>query len=201
MSAGEHLALGVTGRWLQVEQAQNAGVFGIGGANPLTTTDLPADGTPNNGIFNTLTFDVGATASFSGFRLGVVGHNLTSPGPLAPATGAAGMGYANETFALEMDGLLDFTTFGHTTGRWMARGEAFLADHYAVRLGWRYDSGTNLHAPSLGFGYIDPRWSVELGVRRDLRSDHGETYGLLSLRYFYDAGGASDTPADQPDGL
>jgi hypothetical protein len=197
---GDYLAVGATGRWLQVDQALNAGVFGLGGANPLTTTDFPASGTPNGSVYNGLTFDLGATAAVEGFRLGLVGHNLTNPGnALAPTTGAAGLGYGNDTFSLELDGLLDFTTFGHTTGRVMAGGEIFVANHYAIRAGWRYDTGMNINAPSLGFGYVDPKWSVELGVRHDLLSDHASTLAVLSLRYFYDA--TSSTPADEPDQL
>ena len=41
---------------------------------------------------------------------------------------------------------------------------------------------------------------IEVGVRRDFVSNHAETLGVLSLRYFYDALGAA-TPADQPDSM
>ncbi len=146
--------------------------------------------------------DVGATAILGdSLRIGLVGHNLTNPGTaLAPTTGVAGIGFATQTFALEADGLLDFTTYRTVQGRVMAGGELFLADHYAIRAGWRYDTGTQLHAPSLGFGYVDPLWSVEVAVRHDLASDHASTLAVLSLRYFYDASN-STSPADQPDTL
>lgn len=187
----DHLAIGGTARWLHVDQSTAQGPFGHSQAS---------DGTSDGPLFNSLTFDAGATASIGdGFRLGVVGHNLTNPGTaLAPTTGAAGMGYATKDFALEADGLLDFTTWGQTRGRLMGGGELFLADRYALRVGWRYDAGTKIHSPSLGFGYVDPRWSVELGARRDLVSNHAMTYGVVTLRYFYDATGAT-TPADQMD--
>lgn len=197
---GDYVSVGVTGRWLQVDQALNAGVFGFGGANPLTTSDLPASGTPNGTVFNGLTFDLGAAAAFQGFRFGLVGHNLTNPGTsLAPTTAATGVGYGNGTFSLELDGGLDFTTFGHVTGRVMGGGEVFVADKYAIRAGWRYDSGTNINAPSLGFGYINPSWSAELAVRHDLLSDHASTLAVLSLRYFYDATSSGSSPGDEPD--
>lgn len=187
---GDYLAIGATGRWLRVDQAVSVGPFG---------PSLASDGTSSSPIFNGLTFNLGATASLGDFRLGLVGHNLTNPGTsLAPTTGAAGIGYANQTVALEVDGLLDFTTWGSTRGRVMAGGELFLADHYALRLGWRYDAGTQINTPSLGFGYIDPRWSIELGARHDLIGAHSGTLGVISLRYFYDATG-STTAADEPD--
>jgi hypothetical protein len=190
---GDYFALGVTGRWLQVDQSVAAGPFG---------PSLASDGTPNGGVFGGVTFDAGATASLGdGLRIGVVGHNLTNPGTaLAPTTGAVGIGYASQTWAVEADGLLDFTTYRTVQGRVMGGGEVFLADHYALRVGWRYDTGTALHTPSLGFGYVDPRWSVEAAVRRDLVGDHGSTMAVLSLRYFYDAAGTT-TPADSPDSM
>jgi hypothetical protein len=190
MPLGDHLSLGATGRWLRVNQSVSAGPFG---------PSYASDGSSGNPIFDGLTFDLGATASLGDFRLAVVGHNLTNPGTaLAPTTGAAGVGYASTVFALELDGLLDFTTYGTTRGRVMGGGEVFLADHYALRLGWRYDAGTQVNAPSFGLGYIDPRWSIEASLRHDLIGPHSETLGVLSLRYFYDATGATAAP-DQPD--
>jgi hypothetical protein len=192
MPLGDYLSFGVMGRWLHVDQSVSAGPFG---------PSLASDGTAGGPLYNALTFDVGATASLGSFRLGLVGHNLTNPGTsLAPTTMAGGIGYADTTVALEVDGLLDFTTFGTTEGRLMAGGELFLADHYAVRAGWRYDNGTRINTPSLGIGYIDPRWSAELGVRHDLIDAHSGTMAVLSLRYFYDSTG-STTPSDEPDQL
>jgi len=187
---GDHLSLGATVRWLRVDQYLGRGPFG---------PSLPSDGTPNGPIFNALTFDAGATGTIvEGLRVAVVGHNLTNPGTaLAPTTGSAAVGYATQVFAVEVDGMLDFTTWGKARGRLSAGGELFLADRYALRLGWQYDDGMKLNTPSLGLGYIDPRWSVELGLRRDLVSDHASTLGVLSLRYFYDALGTGATPADE----
>ncbi|MGD0524741.1 MAG: hypothetical protein ABSE49_06345 [Polyangiaceae bacterium] len=190
MPFGDHFALGVTGRWLHVDQAVSAGPFG---------PDLVSDGTSGNGLYDALTLDVGATALLGDFRMGIVGHNLTNPGvSLAPTTLAGGIGYLTQVFALELDGLVDFTTYDHPEGRIMGGTEIFVADHYALRAGWRYDAGTQIHSPSLGFGYIDPRWSIEVGARHDLLGSHAQTLMDVSLRYFYDATG-STTPADEPD--
>jgi hypothetical protein len=188
---GDHVALGAIGRWLRVEQAVAAGPFG---------PSLASGGTPSGPLLNTFTFDVGATASIGdALRIGAVGHNLTHPGTgLAPTTAALGVGYGTHDFSLEADGQLDFTTYAKVEGRVMAGGELFVADHYAIRAGWRYDNGTGVHTASIGFGYVDPRWSIEVGGRRDVLADHGSTFAVLSLRYFYDATG-STTPADGQD--
>jgi hypothetical protein len=189
---GDHFSVGLTGRYMRLGQQRGTGPFGPdalsdGGTNPLLTL---------------ITFDAGATASIiDGLRVSVVGHNLTNPGTsLAPTTGAAGVGYTNPLFSIEADGLLDFTTWGTTKGRAMVGGEVFLADRYAIRAGWRYDAGMNVNTGSLGFGYIDPRWSIEGAYKHDLGTDHASSLFVLSFRYFYDAVG-NTSPVDQPDSL
>jgi hypothetical protein len=193
MPLGDNFALGATGRYLNVQQHTAAGPFGPSPAS---------DGSSSSAIFNQVTFDLGATAVVSDFRIGVVGHNLTNPGTaLAPTLAGGGIGYGSQMFSLEIDGMADFTTFGQTTGRIMGGVEVFLANHYALRGGWKYDTGWGVNTPSLGFGYIDIKWSIEAAVTHDLIGDsRAETFGVLSLKYFYDAVGSTSV-ADEPDAL
>jgi hypothetical protein len=185
---GEHFSVGATLRWLRIEQSVAAGPFGLSPAS---------GGTATAPIFNQLTLDAGATLAIADFRIAVAGHNLTFPrSGLAPTTGVAGIGFFSQAFAVEADGLLDFSTWSGVRGRLMIGGEIFLADRYAVRAGWRYDAGTRVNTPSLGLGYIDPKWSAELGVSHDAIGDHAETLGVISLRYFYDPTGANASPSD-----
>lgn len=187
---GDYFSLGITGRYLNVTQNHGAGPFG---------PSYASDGNSGGSLFNQLTFDAGATAILGDFRLGLVGHNLTNPGTsLAPTTLVGGLGYTSQVFSAEIDGMGDFTTFGSTTGRIMAGVELFLASHYALRGGWRYDSGTAINAGSLGLGYIDVHWSAELSARHDIISEHAGTLGILSLKYFYDATGSTGG-SDEPD--
>jgi hypothetical protein len=188
---GDAVAIGVAGRYLHVDQHT-----GVGPLGPSTASD----GTSSGAVFNQLTFDVGATVALGDFRIGAVGHNLTNPSTaLAPTTAALGLGYTNGVFSIEGDGLLDFTTFGSTTGRIMGGAEAFLGGHYVLRLGWRYDTGTALNTPSLGVGYVAPTWSVELSGRHDIESSHAATLGVLSLKYFYDTTGTATSNPGEPD--
>jgi hypothetical protein len=186
---GDYLAFGATVRWLHVTQAGGAGPFG---------PSYASDGTSGGPIFNALTIDGGATLNIvEGLRVAVSGDNLTNPATaLAPTVGRAGIGYSTSIVALEVDGLLDFTTWGPVRGRVMAGGELFLEERYAIRAGWRYDQGEQINAASVGFGYIDPKWSIEIGVRRDLIGDHGQTFGVIGLRYFYDALGLGSGSGD-----
>jgi hypothetical protein len=187
---GDYLSFGLTGRYLNVSQNRGAGPFG---------PSYASDGNSGGALFNQLTFDAGATAILGDFRLGLVGHNLTNPGTsIAPTTGVLGLGYTTQMFSAEVDGLADLTTYGSTTGRIMGGLELFLGGHYAIRGGWRYDTGSTLNTPSLGFGYIDTHWSAELSARHDLTATHAETLGILSLKYFYDAVGTTGS-SDEPD--
>ena len=187
---GDYLSFGATGRYLNVTQNHGAGPFG---------PSYASDGNGSGSLFSQVTFDAGATALLGDFRLALVGHNLTNPGTsLAPTTTALGLGYTSPIFSIEVDGMADFTTFGSTTGRIMGGAELFLGGHYAVRAGWRYDTGTTLNTPSLGFGYIDTRWSAELSARHDLIGSHAATLGVFSLKYFYDATGTTGS-GDEPD--
>jgi hypothetical protein len=179
---GANLSVGTTMRWLRANEDTGQGPFG---------PSLASDG--KHFLINALTFDAGATLSIlDGLRIALVGHNLTNPKTaLAPTTASAGIGFFTPTFAIEGDGALDFTTWNNVRGQLMAGIEYFAADHYALRAGWRYDGGTKINSPSVGLGYIGPSWSIEIGGRRDLIGQHAETFGVLSLRYFYDATGSS----------
>ncbi len=185
---GDHIAFGLGGRYLGVDQAPSVGPFG---------DSLISSGTPTKAIGEYLTFDAGLTITpVEGFHIGVVGHNLTNPGvSLAPTTLVGGIGYDSHVFALEADVLADFTTWQADQVRVMAGAELFVADHVPLRLGYRYDEGMNTHAVSGGLGYIGQLWSIEYSLRRDVAGEHPATMMSLSLRYFYDSTGNSSMPA------
>ncbi|HEX7665505.1 MAG TPA: hypothetical protein VF407_13360, partial [Polyangiaceae bacterium] len=177
----DRVLLGMTGRYLHVNQSIAQG--------PLGASKV-SDGTPDGPVFNNFTFDAGVSVlPVDGLAIGLVGHNLTAPGNgLAPTTLATGIGYQSHVVAIEADGMADFTTWQSTRLRAMIGGELFLADHFPIRVGYRYDDGQKAHALSAGIGYIDKKFSVELSGRRDIVADHPMTLFVLGLRYFYDSG-------------
>jgi hypothetical protein len=185
----DKFSVGITGRYLRVDQGVAAGPFGA---------SLASDGTRDGPIFNTFTFDAGITVSPTNeLHIGLAAHNLTDPGNgIAPTTVVGGVGYQTHLFALEGDLLGDFTTFDRARPRVMFGGELFLADHVPLRLGYRYDDGLRTHALSTGVGYIDKKWSVELSARRDVVGEHPSTMFSAGLRYFYDSVSAQ---SDEPD--
>ncbi len=185
---GDRLSVGMTGRYLRTEQRTGAGPLGA---------SLASGGTPDDPLFSQFTFDAGAAVAITDqIRLGVSGRNLTAPGTsLMPLGTAGGIGYSNGTFTVEVDQLVDFTTFGSARGRTMVGGEVLLADRFPVRAGYRYDAGTKTHGIGLGAGYVDKKFSIELGGRRDVVADHPATLLSVGLRFFIDsagAGGGSD---------
>jgi hypothetical protein len=186
---GDRVSVGLGGRYLRASQALASGRLGA---------SLASDGTPGAPIFNGFTFDVGATvAPMEGLRVGLVGKNLTNPGTgLAPTLLQGGIGYATDLFAIEADGLADFTTWSTTKLRAMLGAELFLANHFPIRAGYRFDDGTKTHGLSLGLGYVDRRWSLEISGRRDVTGDHPGTVFVAGLRYFYEAPSTGATGAD-----
>ena len=181
---GDRFSLGATGRFLRVGQQVAEGPLG---------GSLASDGTSSEPIFSGFTFDAGAAVQVSdNIRIALSGHNLTAPGTaLAPLFLAGGIGWSNQIVTVEGNGLVDFTTFGSARGRAMIGGELLAADRIPLRAGYRYDDGMKTHAISLGIGYVDRKFSVEFGGRRDVVADHPATLLSLGIRFFLDSGGAA----------
>lgn len=187
--------LGLTGRYLRVNQGVARGPF---------RASTVSDGLPDEPIVNEFTFDAGAAVAITDqFRFAVSGRNLTAPGNgLLPLGVAGGLGWSNQMVTAEANTLVDFTTFGDPRMRMMGGVEVLLADRVPLRGGYRYDAGMRTHSLGLGVGYVDRRFSVELGGRRDIVADHPATTIALGLRFFIDSpnSGGSSGP-DSSDGF
>ncbi len=181
----DRVSVGATGRYLRLQQGVNAG--------PLGTSQTSA-GTPGDPIYNGFTWDAGVTViPTQGLYVAAVGRNLTpNGGTLAPLSAVGAVGYTAGAFTVEADANADFSTYAEARGRYMVGGEYLLIDKVPLRLGYRYDDGTKTHALSGGVGYVDRKWSAELGIRRDVSSDHPATLGVLGLRFFYDQTGSDE---------
>ncbi|CAN5904279.1 hypothetical protein BH11MYX4_BH11MYX4_17330 [soil metagenome] len=180
---GDRFSLGATGRYLRVQQKVAAGPLGA---------SLASDGNGDEPLISNFTFDAGGAVQITDqFRFAVSGRNLTAPGTsLAPLALAGGLGWTNQTVTVEADSLVDFTTWNTARARGMLGAEVLLADRFPIRAGSRIEAGTKTQAVSLGAGYVDRKFSVELGGRRDVVADHPATFISLGLRFFIDAGGA-----------
>lgn len=183
----DRFAIGLTGRYLRVTQSIASGPLG---------GSLASDGLAGEPIVNNFTFDAGASViPFGGLRIGAFGRNLTVPNHgFMPTQTVLGIGYTSGMFSFEGDWMTDFTTFSGVRMKAMAGGEVLVADRVPIRLGYRYDDALKTHSASAGVGYVDRKWSVEIGARRDLVSDHPATTIAAGVRFFYDQLGANEDP-------
>lgn len=181
--------LGLAGRYLRASQGQSRGPFG---------RSYASDG--KELLANEFTFDAGAAVAITEqLRFAVSGRNLTAPGNgLLPLAVAGGLGWSNQTVTAEANTLVDFTTFGSARMRMMAGGEVLLADRVPLRAGYRYDAGMRTHALGAGAGYVDRRFSIEVGARRDVAADHPSTLISVGLRFFIDSAGATGSGGGDP---
>lgn len=179
----DRISFGATGRYLRASQGITRGPFG---------GSLVSDGTPTSAIVSEFTFDAGLAVAISqNLRAAVSGHNLTNPGHgLAPTTFAGGVGWSNQTVTVEANYQADFTTFATTKSRAMLGAEVLLADHVPIRAGYRYDGGPQTNAVAFGLGYVDSRFSIDFGGRRDVSGEHPATTLSLGIRIFIDSMGA-----------
>jgi hypothetical protein len=153
---------------------------------------------PSGGRFplvNTFTFDAGITVKATdSLYIAALGQNLSHPGnALVPTMVGGGIGYGTQDLSVEVDGLADFDSWGKTTARVMVGGEYLAADHFPLRLGYRYDQGANMHWLSGGVGYVGREFSVEGSVRRSL-SNPGGTMIVLGIAYFLESAGVGRMP-------
>ncbi|MBE7482577.1 MAG: hypothetical protein HS104_21670 [Polyangiaceae bacterium] len=185
MPFSDQFALGVGGRYLWLKQ---------NGLGPLGDS-LASGGTQDENIVRGFAFDAGATLKPTEFfAISMVGNNLNNPGHgFQPSSVGGGVGIGTKDLTIEGDVVSDFTTWDKTKVRAMGGLELLLADHYAVRGGYRYDDGAKSHAVSVGAGYIDRAFSAEAAVRR-IVSDPGATAIFFGFTYHLEATGLTPSP-------
>src|SRR5690606_33022453 len=91
---------------------------------------------------------------------------------LLPLMGGVGVGYATSDFGVSADAVLESRTYEKTQVRFNLGGELLLADHFAMRAGYRFEKGREAHILSGGLGYIDPSYSIDASLRRGLSEPH-----------------------------
>ncbi len=180
--------VGLGGRYLWLKQDGNAGPFDPSPAS---------GGLHKKNIVKGFAFDAGATLKpTDGLAISIVGQNLNNPGSgFQPMSFGGGIGFGTHDFTVEGDTLADFTTWDKTTVRAMGGFEFLAADHYPLRIGYRYDQGQTSHALSAGVGYIDKIFSAEIALRR-IVSGPAATTVVLGFTYHLESSGLTPSPAD-----
>jgi hypothetical protein len=173
MPISDKVFVGAAGRYARVLQ---------GGLGPLGPS-YASGGRPDEPLVQQFTFDAGlALRPSSSFAIGLVGTNLTFPGhAFLPTTLGGGVGVSpGEGFTLEGNALVDVTTYDQARWRASAGGEFVAADHFPLRVGYRFDEGQKSHAISGGLGYVDAQFGISLAVRRTVAGEAATTvvFGL-----------------------
>jgi hypothetical protein len=161
------LYVGAAGRYLQINQT---------GTGPLGYSKA-SGGLGGGLLMETITVDVGATLRpIPEIVVSLVGYNLTSPDTtLFPLMGAASGGFLTGDFSIAADVILEETTFNTTKVRVQSGLEFLVANRVALRGGYRYDEGFDAHFVAGGAGYVDPKFSIDVGVRRSVSGTDSTT--------------------------
>lgn len=193
----DKLHAGVGGRYLKLRQD---GLGPLGGS-------FASGGSKDEAIVDSFSFDAGIVVRpIQQLAIGVLGTNLTYPANgLQPTTLGGGVGFGSEDFTIEGNFVADFTSYtsaqggSRTTFRAMLGGEYLAADHFPLRLGYRFDEGQKSHAISGGLGYVDPQFAIEAAVRRTVAGPETmvpSTTVVIGLQYFLESTGITRSPAE-----
>ncbi|MCP4675747.1 MAG: hypothetical protein GY854_09625 [Deltaproteobacteria bacterium] len=175
---GDVFFIGLTGRYIHVEQNKSSNKWG-----PIGKPALPASGSQQVDGF---TFDAGTAFRLGDVvTLGVVGYNLSNTGSVfAPLELGGGVGlHLLKMLLIEVNGVVDFTS--HTDPAWDLHfgTELFLARRVAIRAGYIYDIYYNLHTVTAGLGYVDTHFSLDVGFQHEI-IEEGRMLLAFGFKYF-----------------
>lgn len=179
--------MGLGGRYLWLSQ---------NGTGPLGQSRA-SSGLPDARIVKGFALDAGATLKAGKhLALSIVGNNLNNPDHgFQPTSVGGGIGFVFSDFSAEADLVADFTTWDRTTVRPMLGLEGLFANHVAARLGYRFDQGAGSHSVSIGGGYIDRAFDVDVGLRRVVSGDTA-TSVTVGFSYHLESTGLTPSPSD-----
>jgi len=121
-----------------------------------------------------------------GLAIAILSHGLvpTDTG-LVPMQVGGGISYSvGGAFTIASDCLVDLSTFDEASVLAGAGLEYLAGDVAPVRLGYRYDSGRDVHFLSGGIGYVQQQYSADVGVRHALSGEGGLELSF-ALRYHH----------------
>jgi opacity protein-like surface antigen len=213
----DRFIIGLTGRYLDVKQSGGAApTFGFcndavsgglvdtssGAGPPRANLACPNHPDPNSGqlqdrnaLVNAASFDAGLLVKpAETLAIAVIGQNLTyANNGFLPMLVGGGIGFGTDAFAIEVDGIADFSSWGvphaaKPTARVGAGAEYKVAGIVPIRAGYKYDQGAKLSTVSLGSGYVGPQFAIELSAKRTV-SNPGATTIFLSFAYYLESSG------------
>lgn len=104
---------------------------------------------------------------------------------LVPMQVGGGVSYSVAgVFTLASDCLVDLSTFDHATVLAGIGAEYLAGDVAPLRIGYRYDSGRDVHYLGGGVGYVQQQYAADIGVRHALSGDGGLEI-VFAVRYHH----------------
>ena len=186
--------LGLTGRYLNLSQ-EGLGPLGTSRVSGgLVDPESPPSG--RDPLINDVSFDAGLTVEVTpGLNIAAFGHNLSYPNhAFLPTVVGGAIGYANDLFTVEVDGVADLSSYTGPSARVMGGGEFLVAGHVPLALGYRFDLldpklSRASHQLSAGAGYVSRQFGLRVAVRRTLVGPSA-TAILASVSYHLESSGA-----------
>jgi opacity protein-like surface antigen len=193
----DSVLVGFGSRFTKITQGGIGGPFGASKVSGGLVDPGRGDESIRTKMVNAGALDVGLTIrATDAFHVAAVAQNVSfTSNALLPTLLGGGAGFGTGDFSLEVDGLADLSSYSKTSARVMAGAEYLLADRMPLRAGYRFDSGAERHAFSLGAGYASPQFSIEASARRTI-GEPAVTTIVLGVAYFLEASGLTRTPAD-----
>ncbi|MDD5309795.1 MAG: hypothetical protein PHU25_20965 [Deltaproteobacteria bacterium] len=170
--------VGLTGRYLRVEQNMSRSKWG-----PNGRAAMPSSGSHNVDGF---TFDAGlALKPVDVFSIGVVGYNLTDTGSIfAPVKLGSGLSvFALDMITVEGDVVIDFTSFEKVNEEIHAGAEILVAGSVPLRGGYIYDVYYGINSVTAGIGYVGAQFALDFGYMQEV-IDSGRWVLSFGFKYF-----------------
>jgi hypothetical protein len=171
-------SLGLTGRYLRVEQNISSSDWG-----PSGTPALPASGSRQMDGF---TMDAGGLVRLADMlTIGVTGYNLTNTeSAFAPIMLGAGASLTlMKMLYIEADGVFDFTSHDKMGTDLRIGGELLIADIFVIRVGYQYDFYYLRNVIAGGLGYVHPNFGIDVGFTQEIM-DKGRTAVSIGIKFF-----------------
>ncbi len=175
---GKVFAIGLTGRYLRVEQNRSDSTWG-----PAGKPSFPASGSRQ---IDGLTLDAGASLHLiKMLTISVVGYNLTNTESMfAPIMLGAGASIGLlKKILIDVDTLIDFTSHDKTKTLLRAGGEILFADMFVVRAGYQYDFYYERNLVAAGLGYVHSSFGVDAGFTQEI-VEKGRTVFAIGFKFF-----------------
>ncbi len=154
MPFSDQIAVGISGRYMNLSsRAQNSNGDTVGPEVSAFTVDAAIRVTPVQGL-----------------HIAALGYNLiNTDSSLAPVLLGGSVSYAYENLlTLGGDIFVDMTTFEDPQLIFGVGGEVLVGGQVPIRAGYRRDQGRSANQLTLGLGYADPRFGVDISLRQDI---------------------------------